>query len=81
LLIEGASYATLIQGARYGLRQSIKAPGLSLTSVISLALIGATTAVFSVIYAALMNPFPYRVVDRIVRLTVQTKTGAGNGSV
>ncbi|HUA84267.1 MAG TPA: ABC transporter permease [Bryobacteraceae bacterium] len=72
---------TLIQDARYGARQLIKTPGFTLTAVISLALgIGATTAVFSVIYAALMSPFPYREVDRIVRLTVQTKAGpAGVG--
>jgi len=44
--------------------------------VISLALgIGATTAVFSVIYAALVNPYPYPEVDRIVRLTVRTREG------
>src|SRR5690242_17140411 len=30
-----------------------------------------------VIYAALLDPFPYRDVDRIVRLTVQTKAGFG----
>src|SRR5262249_2940426 len=29
--------------------------------------------IFSVIYAALMSPFPYRAVDRIVRLTVESK--------
>jgi len=48
-----------------------------LTAVISLALgIGATTAVFSVIYAALINPYPYPAADRIVRLTVHTKQGS-----
>ena len=47
-----------------------------MTAVISLALgIGATTAVFSVIYAALMNPFPYPGADRIVRISVQPRTG------
>jgi predicted permease len=64
----------LWQDLRYSLRQLIRNPGFTLTAVISLALgIGATTAVFSVIYAALMNPFPYRAVDRIVRLTVNSK--------
>ena len=63
---------TLIQDLRYSLRQLIKSPGFTLTAVISLALgIGATTAVFSVIYAALMNPYPFPAADRIVRMSVQ----------
>ena len=50
---------TMLQDLRYSLRQIVKSPGFTLTAVISLALgIGATTAVFSVIYAALINPIP-----------------------
>src|SRR5580693_7625672 len=66
---------TLLRDLRYSLRQFLKNRGFALTAIISLALgIGATTAVFSVIYAALMNPYPYPAVDRIVRLTVKSKT-------
>lgn len=66
---------TLIQDLHYALRQLVRAPRFSLTAVISLALgIGATTAVFSVIYAALMNPYPYPTASRIVRLSVTSKT-------
>jgi predicted permease len=66
----------LLQDIRYSLRQFIKNPGFTLTALISLALgIGATTAVFSVIYAALMNPYPYPNADRIVRLTMESKAG------
>jgi predicted permease len=65
---------TLLQDLRYALRQLVRCPRFTLTAVISLALgIGATTAVFSVIYAALLNPYPYPAADRIVRLTVETK--------
>ena len=68
----------LIRDVRYALRQFIRAPGFTLTAAISLALgIGATTAVFSVIYAALISPFPYRGPDRIVRLVIHHKTGQG----
>jgi predicted permease len=68
---------TLFQDLRYSLRQLINSPGFSLTAVISLALgIGATTAVFSVVYAALMNPYPYPSADRIVRLSVENKAGS-----
>src|SRR5277367_6224769 len=66
---------TLIQDLHYALRQLVRSPRFTLTAVISLALgIGATTAVFSVIYAALMNPYPYPAANRIVRLTVKSKT-------
>jgi predicted permease len=66
----------LLQDIRYSLRQFIKNPGFTLTALVSLALgIGATTAVFSVIYAALLNPYPYPNADRIVRLTMESKAG------
>jgi hypothetical protein len=45
---------------RYGLRSIYKNPGVSVVAILSLALgIGATTAIFSVIYAALLHSFPY----------------------
>ncbi len=66
---------TLMQDLHYALRQLVRSPRFTFTAVISLALgIGATTAVFSVIYAALMNPYPYPSADRIVRLTMKSKT-------
>jgi predicted permease len=66
----------LSQDLRYSLRQLIKSPGFTLTAVISLALgIGATTAVFSVIYAGVLNPYPYHEPDRIVRLAITSKAG------
>src|SRR5580658_3098767 len=70
---------TLFQDLRYSARQLIKNPGFTLTALISLALgIGTATAVFSVIYAVLMNPYPYPAADRIVRLTTQSVAGSGD---
>lgn len=61
------------------MRQLVRSWGLTLTALVSLALgIGATTAVFSVIYAGLINPYPFTAADRIVRLTIQSKAGQGD---
>lgn len=65
---------SLLQDLRFSVRQLVKSPGFTCTAVISLALgIGATAAVFSVIYAALLHPFPYPNADRIVRLRIFSK--------
>src|SRR5579864_4158452 len=54
---------------RYGLRGLRRNPGFAAVAVLSLALgIGATTAMFSLIYAVLLHPFPYADADRIMNL-------------
>jgi predicted permease len=54
---------------RYGLRGLRRNPGFAAIAVLSLALgIGATTAMFSLIYAVLLHPFPYAGADRIMNL-------------
>src|ERR1051326_4828620 len=54
---------------RYGLRGLRRNPGFASVAVLSLALgIGATTAMFSLIYAVLLHPFPYAGADRITYL-------------
>jgi len=71
---------TLLQDIRYGFRQLIKMPGFTLTAVLSLALgIGATTAVFSVVYSILMDPYPYAAPDRMVHMRLITPKGDLNG--
>ncbi|HWD99435.1 MAG TPA: ABC transporter permease [Bryobacteraceae bacterium] len=55
------------QDLRYAIRELSKRPGFALTAILSLALgIGATSAVFSVIYAVLIDPFPYPGSDRMM---------------
>ena len=67
---------SLISDLRYSARELRKRPGFTLTAVLSLALgIGATTAVFSVIYAVLIDPFPYLGSDRIMEFVLKDKAG------
>jgi hypothetical protein len=62
--------------ARYGLRILLKNPGFTTVAILSLALgIGATTAVFSVVYGVLVNPYPYANSDRMVHLVVHDANG------
>jgi predicted permease len=66
----------LYDDARFGMRMLLKNPGFTIVAILSLALgIGATTAVFSVIYGVLVNPYPYANADRMVHLTVQESKG------
>ncbi|HEU4414239.1 MAG TPA: ABC transporter permease [Candidatus Angelobacter sp.] len=66
---------SFIQDIRYGIRQLRKAPGFAVIAVLSLAVgIGATTAVFSIVYATLLHPYPFRDWERLVTLTVQEKS-------
>jgi predicted permease len=66
----------LLADLRYAARELRRRPGFAVTAVLSLALgIGATTAVFSVVYGVLINPFPYVDSDRIVQISLRDNTG------
>jgi predicted permease len=60
---------SVLQDARYGLRQLRKSPALSLAIVLSLAIgLGANTAIFALVDAALLKPLPVHDPDQLVML-------------
>jgi putative ABC transport system permease protein len=67
---------TIWQDVRFALRQMGQNPGFSLTAVLSVALgIAATVAVFSVIYSAVITPWPYAGFNRACSVTTIDKAG------
>src|SRR4051812_3820819 len=68
----------LVQDVLFAFRQLTRHRAYSLTAVLSLALgIGATAAVYSVLYGVLIDPYPYRDADRIAFITIQNRQGEG----
>ena len=59
----------IVSDVGYALRSFKRTPGLTLVTVLTLAIgLGATTAIFSVVDAVLLRPLPYAEPDRLVQI-------------
>jgi len=63
----------LIQDLRYGIRTMLKRPGFTLIAVMTLALgIGSSTAIFTVVDAAVIRGLPYRSPEQLYHMWERT---------
>src|SRR5260370_16076054 len=78
----GSLVETVWQDIRFPARGLRKNPGFTAVSLLSLALgIGATTSIFSVVYAVLINPYPYAKPNEIWAPSIRSlKTPQGRGA-
>ena len=65
----------MYQDMRFAVRLLRQSPGFTLAAVVTLALgVGANTAIYSIVDAAVLRPLPYDSPDRLVTLTLHNPT-------
>ena len=74
---------TLAHDLRYGVRLTRRTPGFAVAAMLTIALgIGATTAMFSVVYGVVLKPLPYGEAERLVNIwTTSPKRGLARAYV
>jgi putative ABC transport system permease protein len=75
----GGIMETIVQDLRYSLRLFGAQRAFSLVAVLTLAIgVGLSSALFSVIHAAVIRPLPYPAPEQLVRVDVQVPQGGGD---
>ena len=66
----------LLQDLRFAFRQIFRNLGFSVTAILSLMLgIGATVAVYSILYDAVLHPWPYAGIERVCDVWITDNAG------
>src|SRR5262249_3240088 len=62
----GVLSSSLVRHGRYAVRVLREPPAIRMGAIVTVALtVGATTAIFSVVYGVLLRQLPYRDVERV----------------
>jgi predicted permease len=78
----GAWVETLLRDLRYGARMLVRAPGFTVTAIVTLALgIGANTALFTVVNGVLLRPLPYPHSEQLYALHASKPPNFPTGSI
>ena len=69
---------TFVRDIQYGVRSLARSPGFTALAILSLATgIMATTSIYSVLHAVVLDPFPYKHVDRLMSVRVSNAAARG----
>ncbi len=73
---------SLIRDLRFAVRSFLRAPRFTIPALVTLALgIGGTSAMFSVVRSVMLEPLPYRDLDRIVAVWETNRGGTSRNVI